>query len=406
MMRGTRSLRSGLVTATPPTPLRRGGGGGARTCATRRSIRRVAREGVGFGVRVRRRRQASPPDCSSSPSTPVGLAGAGCSELVGSRAHVHGYRYGVALFGKAYAQEADAPPLGNGASEVLEGAFSTIARRGTGEFGIERQGGTGPVSSDVGWVLATEDAGEGVAHGGARTKPKECRPETMHDAGRSEKNKTSKREKQNLEARKTKPRSEKNKTSKREKQNLEAALLQAVAAHLPPDSQHTVGPDRRDVPEVGTHAEEYKGGGGGDACLAGNFRRRACKCGFARAKVVVEVRNGDSEHPAEEAEHGKEDGGPGPGRGVGQADDPELRISGRDAAVGGFDVVSPPYQAEDRVAIGGGAATKERGRLRRRGNRRCRTVAIPPWRKRRCVRTRRSRRRGGICPVATREIGG
>eukprot|EP00962_Isochrysis_galbana_P031465 scaffold10253_cov124-Isochrysis_galbana.AAC.18 len=41
---------SGLVTATPPTPLRRGGGGGARTCATRRSIRRVARKGVGFGV--------------------------------------------------------------------------------------------------------------------------------------------------------------------------------------------------------------------------------------------------------------------------------------------------------------------------------------------------------------------
>eukprot|EP00962_Isochrysis_galbana_P043877 scaffold16859_cov140-Isochrysis_galbana.AAC.1 len=38
---------SGLVTvtATPPTPLRRGGGGGARTCATRRSIRRVARKG-------------------------------------------------------------------------------------------------------------------------------------------------------------------------------------------------------------------------------------------------------------------------------------------------------------------------------------------------------------------------
>eukprot|EP00962_Isochrysis_galbana_P012151 scaffold3425_cov107-Isochrysis_galbana.AAC.1 len=61
---------SGLVTATPPTPLRRGGGSGARTCATRRSIRRVARKGVGFGVRVRRRRrrQASPPDCSSSPS--------------------------------------------------------------------------------------------------------------------------------------------------------------------------------------------------------------------------------------------------------------------------------------------------------------------------------------------------
>eukprot|EP00962_Isochrysis_galbana_P018503 scaffold5340_cov131-Isochrysis_galbana.AAC.7 len=48
----TRSLRVGLVTATPPTPLRRGGGGGARTCATRRSIRRVARKGVGFGVRV------------------------------------------------------------------------------------------------------------------------------------------------------------------------------------------------------------------------------------------------------------------------------------------------------------------------------------------------------------------
>eukprot|EP00962_Isochrysis_galbana_P005240 scaffold1434_cov134-Isochrysis_galbana.AAC.1 len=36
---------------------------------------------------------------------------------------------------KAYAQEADAPPLGNGASEVLEGAFSTSARRGTGELG-------------------------------------------------------------------------------------------------------------------------------------------------------------------------------------------------------------------------------------------------------------------------------
>eukprot|EP00962_Isochrysis_galbana_P003065 scaffold866_cov111-Isochrysis_galbana.AAC.2 len=26
-----------------------------------------------------------------------------------------------------------------------------------------------PISSDVGWVLATEDAGEGVAHGGARS---------------------------------------------------------------------------------------------------------------------------------------------------------------------------------------------------------------------------------------------
>eukprot|EP00962_Isochrysis_galbana_P020303 scaffold5918_cov124-Isochrysis_galbana.AAC.9 len=51
---------SGLVTATPPTPLLRRGGGGARTCATQRSTRRVARKGVGFGVRVRRRRQASP----------------------------------------------------------------------------------------------------------------------------------------------------------------------------------------------------------------------------------------------------------------------------------------------------------------------------------------------------------
>lgn len=109
------------------------------------------------------------PTPNKKEKAPVGLAGAGCGEVVGSRAHVHGYRHGVALFGKAYAQEADAPPLGNGASEVLEGAFSTSARRGTGELGVERQGGTGPVSSDVGWVLATEDAGEGVTHGGARS---------------------------------------------------------------------------------------------------------------------------------------------------------------------------------------------------------------------------------------------
>eukprot|EP00962_Isochrysis_galbana_P013308 scaffold3795_cov126-Isochrysis_galbana.AAC.5 len=40
---------SGLVTATPPTPLFRRGGGGARTCATQRSIRRVERKGKGVG---------------------------------------------------------------------------------------------------------------------------------------------------------------------------------------------------------------------------------------------------------------------------------------------------------------------------------------------------------------------
>eukprot|EP00962_Isochrysis_galbana_P002318 scaffold609_cov88-Isochrysis_galbana.AAC.2 len=29
------------------------------------------------------------------------------------------------------------------------------------------------------------------------------------------------------------------------------------------------GPGRRDVPEIGTHAEEYKGGGGGDVFVQG-----------------------------------------------------------------------------------------------------------------------------------------
>eukprot|EP00962_Isochrysis_galbana_P020550 scaffold6011_cov137-Isochrysis_galbana.AAC.2 len=52
--------------ADPAPPKRRGRGAHVRH--TQRSIRRVARKGVGFGVRVRRRRQASPPDCSSSPS--------------------------------------------------------------------------------------------------------------------------------------------------------------------------------------------------------------------------------------------------------------------------------------------------------------------------------------------------
>eukprot|EP00962_Isochrysis_galbana_P015920 scaffold4549_cov136-Isochrysis_galbana.AAC.5 len=63
---------SGLVTATPPTPLRRRGGGGARTCATRRSIRRVARKGVGFGVRSARTEEKAslPPPIVPPPPPP------------------------------------------------------------------------------------------------------------------------------------------------------------------------------------------------------------------------------------------------------------------------------------------------------------------------------------------------
>eukprot|EP00962_Isochrysis_galbana_P044054 scaffold16963_cov131-Isochrysis_galbana.AAC.1 len=45
--------------ASPPATLSRRGG--ARTCATRGSISRVAREGVGFGVRVRTVEKASLP---------------------------------------------------------------------------------------------------------------------------------------------------------------------------------------------------------------------------------------------------------------------------------------------------------------------------------------------------------
>eukprot|EP00962_Isochrysis_galbana_P042525 scaffold15945_cov106-Isochrysis_galbana.AAC.3 len=184
---------SGLVTATPPTPLLRRGGGGARTCATQNNTKehpagwRGTRKGVGsLGARTEekaslpprlfllplRRPTPTPRKRRNSLSAYSRCGVRRVGGLARARVRLSIDIIGIVLWGNIRTG-GECAPLEQGCERGPRGRVlcecAPLSRRARRRR-VGRRTGPGPVSRDVSGVLfSAEDAGEGVAHGGARS---------------------------------------------------------------------------------------------------------------------------------------------------------------------------------------------------------------------------------------------